>query len=101
MATPAHSDVWMVKPSGALGCSERETLIKLDPVHAAKLSEGRPPDGCVNLYSGERLLDQLEAGVGFSDYMKVERANGSTVYVRGSALVADPGIGSVTGDRAE
>lgn len=91
-------DVWMVKSSGVLGCDDRETLVALD---GADQLQGHPPGGCVELHSGERLLERADVGAGFHDYMNVQRSDGSTVFVRGSALVADPGIGSVTDDRPE
>lgn len=100
-ALSAHAEVWMVKSSGGLGCRDRETLVELDATQTSQTREGAPPAGCVILYSGERLLDQMEVGGGFNDYMKVQRGDGTMVFVHSSAIVADPGIGSVTEDRAE
>ncbi len=99
-ALPAYAEVWMVKSSSVLGCQDRETLIEFDKTRAAQSRESAPP-GCVVLESGERLLDQQEVGIGFNDYMKVQRRDGSTLFVRGSNVVPDPGIGSLTDDRAE
>ncbi len=96
---PACAEVWMVKASDVFGCRDRETLIALEASGAAP--EQAPPAGCVMLYSGERLIDQPEVGVGFADIIRVQRHDGSTVFVRSSALVADPGIGSATEDRPE
>lgn len=92
----AEAEVWMVNPSGALVCKDRATLMQQD----ASASVDRPPEGCRALYPGERLLDQPEVGVGFDGYMRVQRHDGSFVYVRSSAVAPDPGIGS-TLDRAE
>jgi hypothetical protein len=98
-APPAHAEeVWMVKSSGVHACKDREALVALDAVPPKQT--GRP-EGCVELYSGERLLGQADVGAGFNDYMKVQRGDGSLVFVRGSALVPDPGIGSVTDDRRD
>lgn len=97
VSLPAHAEVWMVKSSGVLGCRDRQTLAELDASHA---NAGALRDGCVVLSPGERLLDQPEVGSGFDTYMRVQRHDGSTVFVRGSALAPDPGIGSIE-DRAE
>lgn len=94
----ALADVWMVKSSGQIGCRDRDVLVRLE---SAGASATPLPDGCVVLYSGERLLDQSEIGIGFADYIRVQRGDGGVVFVRTSALVSDPGIGSVTDDRAE
>ncbi|MBA2127514.1 hypothetical protein DLM45_14965 [Hyphomicrobium methylovorum] len=99
--TAAYADVWMVKPSGGFGCRDRDALMQLNDHVAAQLRDGVPPAGCVLLYSGERLLDEPEAGIGFADALRVTRADGSTLYVQSSAVVADPGIGSVIDDRSE
>jgi hypothetical protein len=99
LAVSAHAEVWMVKSSGVVGCRDRETLAKLDPSQASH--DGAAPDGCVLLYPGERLLDQPEVGVGFNEFIRVQRHDSSTVFVTRSAIVADPGIGSATDDRAE
>lgn len=100
-AAPACAEVWMVRSSGELGCGDRETLVSAFASQNASERSARPPAGCVELYAGERLLDQPEAGAGFNDYMRVQRGDGSTVFVRSSAVVPDPGIGSVTDDRPE
>lgn len=102
VALSAHAEVvWMVKSSGSLGCRNRETLVDLDAKQASRPDDGAAPADCVALYSGERLLDQPEVGVGFNEYMKVQRGNGSVVFVRRSAVVPDPGIGSLNDDRPE
>ena len=99
----AQADVWMVKGSGTLGCRTREDF--------AAHEDGRtkppvaPPSGaksaCVALYAGERLLEQAEIGVGFNEYMRVERHDGSILFAPISELVADPGTGSVTDNRGD
>lgn len=89
----------MVKSSGVLGCRDRATLIALEA--ATQTGEGAPPDGCVVLFSGERLLDQPEVGVGFAETLRVQRHDGSTVFVSSSAVIPDTGIGSPIDDRAE
>ena len=100
IASPAASEsVWMVKSSGSLGCQDRATLIAFERNQTEHEASGPPPEGCVVLYSGERLIDQPEVGVGFSDHMRVQRSDSSIVFVRRSAVVSDPGIGSVTEDR--
>lgn len=88
----------MVK-SSTIGCRERETLVSLDADGVEK--DRQPPDGCVTLYSGERLLEQPEMGRGFDDYGRFERSDSTTVFVRRAEIVPDPGIGSVYGDRPE
>lgn len=96
-AAPAHADpVWMVKSSGVIGCADRQTVVELD---AAERSGGGLPEGCVELYSGERLLEQHDVGVGFDDYMRAQRGDARIVFVRRSAVVSDVGIGSMTDDR--
>lgn len=91
----------MVKSSGVLGCKDRAAIVSSDASKRSSEREAPPPAGCVTLYVGERVLDQPEAGAGFNEYMKVQRGDGSTVFVRGSLLVPDPGIGSVTDDRPD
>jgi hypothetical protein len=98
---PAHAEVWMVKVPSVLGCRDRETLIQFEAAQSSHPREGAAPTGCVVLYSGDRLLDQPEVGVGFNDYLRVETRDGSTVFVRSSAVVLDPGTGSVTDNRPE
>lgn len=98
-ATAVQADVWMVKSSGHLGCRERAQAMAL-----ASQSASPPaslPDGCVALYAGERLIDRPEVGVGFDAFARVLRSNKSTLYVSRSALVLDPGIGTVTEDRPD
>lgn len=97
----AHAEVWMVKSSGTLGCRDRQTLIELEARPPLEMDATAPPSGCTVLYSGERLLDVPHVGEGFTDYMKVQRADGTILFVRTSATVPDPGIGSVTDDRSE
>lgn len=89
----------MVKSSGVLGCKDRETLIAFERTRTQHEPDGPPPPGCAVLYSGERLIDQPEVGVGFNDHMRVQRSDSSIVFVRRSAVVPDPGIGSMTEDR--
>lgn len=96
-ASGARAEVWMVKSSGVIGCHDRATLAAIDLAQAPTTP---PHDTCVELFAGERLLDQQEVGVGFNDYIRVQRHDGSTVFVKSSAVVADPGIGSPE-DRAE
>lgn len=98
VTTAAHADVWMVKGSNAVACLDRQALIDLDGSQSAPGSA--LPAGCLGLYSGERLLEQTELGGGFNRYLKVERSDGSIVFVRAAEVVADPGIGSVSEDRA-
>lgn len=100
-AVTSHAEVWMVKSSGAIGCRDRDTLVALEAAADPRAPSAPLPEGCLTLFSGERLLDQPEVGVGFNDFMRVTRADGGTVFVRASALVSDPGIGSVTDDRPE
>jgi hypothetical protein len=88
----------MVKASGVLGCRDRQTM---DALSAA----GTPPSlepraGCVALDLGERLLYEPEVGVGFDDYMRLQRRDGSMLFVRSSEVVRDPGFGSISEDRA-
>lgn len=94
----AHAETWMVK-SATLGCETRETLVELDRAGAPQTSDDAPRAGCVVLDAGERLLEQHEIGMGFSDTMKMQRRDGSLVFVRSSVLVLDPGIGSAIEDR--
>jgi hypothetical protein len=101
LPSSACADVWMVKSSGSLGCRDRETLVELDAKPTSGTGDESAPANCVVLYAGERLLDQPEVGAGFNEYIKVQRADGSTVFVRRAGLVSDPGIGSVTDDRAD
>lgn len=97
----AQAEVWMVKSSGAIGCRDRETLVALEAAADPRAPSAPLPEGCLTLFAGERLLDQPEVGVGFNDTMRVTRADGGTVFVRASALVSDPGIGSLTDDRPD
>ncbi|WP_158412864.1 hypothetical protein [Hyphomicrobium nitrativorans] len=89
----------MVKSSGVLGCQDRAALVAFEQSQTQHEASGPPPEGCAVLYSGERLIDQPEIGVGFNDHMRVQRSDSSIVFVRRSAVVPDPGIGSVTEDR--
>ena len=98
-APAAAQDVWMVRSSGVLGCTEREALVAYEQTRTQHEAAGPPPRTCVVLYSGERLIDQPEIGVGFNEHMRVERSDRSIVFVRRSDVVPDPGIGSVTEDR--
>ncbi len=98
-AVTVHAEVWMVKSSHALGCRDRQTLIALEAAPQTREQDDVAPDGCVVLYSGERLLEEPELGLGFNAYLKVQREDGSVLFVRNSAVVSDPGIGSVTDDR--
>lgn len=91
----AYAEVWMVKPSGAVGCRDRDLVRTLD------IKDQHLAAGCVRLYAGERLLEPSNAGGGFADYIEVQRADSSTVFVPSSMLAADPGIGSVEEDRPE
>lgn len=97
---PAHAEaVWMVKSSGVVACKDRETLAALAAEAGAQASGAKLPEGCVELYTGERLLEQYEMGIGFDAYMRVQRSDSRIVYVPRSNLVSDVGIGSVTDDR--
>ncbi|WP_072393865.1 hypothetical protein [Hyphomicrobium sp. CS1GBMeth3] len=99
-SSAAQADAWMIK-SSTLGCQDRETLVALDREGGGPAApEGTPPAGCVVLDAGERLLDQPQIGSGFDDYVKLERRDGSQVFVWASAVVRDPGIGSAYEDRA-
>lgn len=95
MASSAYAEVWMVKPAGAIGCRDRDVFSTID-ASALKL-----PTGCVRLYAGERLLEPSNSAGGFADYIEVQRADGSILFVSGSLLALDPGIGSVEEDRRE
>lgn len=95
MASTAYAEVWMVRPSGAIGCRDRELLKVVESTGST------PPAGCVRLYAGERLLEPSNSGGGFTDYIAVHRADGSLIFVLSSLLAADPGIGSVEDDRPE
>jgi hypothetical protein len=93
----AYAETWMVQTS-TLGCGDREVLTELQSKDAgAQLTS--PRDGCVVLHAGERLLDLPGMAVGFDDYLKLERHDGSVVFVPSSAVVSDPGIGSASEDR--
>lgn len=97
-ALPARAElVWMVKSSGVVACADRETLIAFEAETAGQRT--KLPDGCVELYSGERLLEQHDMGVGFDAYMRAQRGDGRIVHVRRAAVVSDVGIGSMTDDR--
>ena len=97
VSLPARAETWMVQIS-TLGCSDRDVLAKLQSQHAATQLTA-PRAGCVVLHAGERLLDVPGMAVGFDDYLKLERHDGSVVFVRSSAVVSDPGIGSASEDR--
>jgi hypothetical protein len=99
VAAPAYAEVWMVKSSGVVGCRDRATLTALEA--ARRTDETAPPEGCMVLFSGERLLDQPEVGVGFAETLRVQRHDGSIVFVSSSAVIPDTGIGSPIDDRAE
>jgi hypothetical protein len=94
----AYAEAWMVKISGVLGCRERVALEALSADGTSR--SPLPPAGCVALDLGERLLYQPEVGVGFDDYMRLQRRDGSMLFVRSSAVVRDPGFGSISEDRA-
>lgn len=96
---PAHAEVWMVKASHALGCRDRETLVALRANPQPRKIDEAAPDGCTVLYSGERLLEEPQPASGFNEYLKVEREDGSVLFVHNSALASDPGIGSVDSGR--
>jgi hypothetical protein len=72
-------------------------LVRLDQGGGERT--GTPPAGCVLLDAGERLLDAPQIGAGFDDYVKLQRRDSSMVFVHGSEMVRDPGIGSVDEDR--
>jgi hypothetical protein len=94
----AHAEAWMVKISGVLGCRERAAMDTLSADGTSK--SPLPPAGCVALDLGERLLYEPEVGVGFDDYLRLQRRDGSMLFVRSSAVVRDPGFGSISEDRA-
>jgi len=96
---PAHAEVWMVKSSHALGCRDRETLVALRADPQARKIDDAAPDGCTVLYSGERLLEEPAPASGFNEYLKVEREDGSVLFVHNTAVAPDPGIGSVDSSR--
>lgn len=95
LVTAARADVWMVRASGSIGCQVRDTLAALPNGG----DSGKLPEECSRLYDGERLIEQPRPGVGFDDFVLVQRADGSQVFVRNDALAADPGIGSISDDR--
>ena len=94
----AFAETWMVK-STTLGCCERETLVTLDASGSEQTSDNAGAEGCVVLNPGERLLDLPGSAGGFDLYVKLQRHDRSEVFVRGSAVVPDPGIGSVYDER--
>jgi len=96
---PAHAEVWMVKSSHALGCRDRETLVALRADPQARKIDDAAPEGCTVLYSGERLLEEPAPASGFNEYLKVEREDGSVLFVHNTAVAPDPGIGSVDSSR--
>lgn len=82
----------MVRESGTWGCRERAAFTQ---------TRGVAVDGCVALLAGERLLDMAEIGVGFSEHVRVQRHDGSIVFVAVDSIRSDPGIGSLSEDRPE
>jgi hypothetical protein len=82
----------MVKSSGAVGCRDRAALEK-GSLHQSI--------DCVQLRAGERLLDLAEVGMGFSDHLRLQRHDGSIVYVATDAITSDPGIGTLSEDRPD
>jgi hypothetical protein len=92
----AFADVWMVKAVNAVACEDRQALVDLE---AKAAPPAILPTGCIKLYLGERLLEQPQLGQGFAKYLKVERGDGSFVFVRSADVLSDPGIGSVSDDR--
>jgi hypothetical protein len=42
-----------------------------------------------------------EVGVGFSDHLRVQRHDGSILYVATDAITADLGIGTLSEDRSD
>jgi hypothetical protein len=92
----ASADVWMVKAVNALACEDRRALVDME---ASAAQPAILPAGCITLYSGERLLEQPQLGQGFAKFLKVERGDGSVVFVRSADVVSDPGVGSVSDDR--
>jgi hypothetical protein len=42
-----------------------------------------------------------DVGAGFSEHLRVQRHDGSVVYVEVDAITSDPGIGSLSEDRPE
>ena len=100
LTAAAQADsVWMVKSGNVLACHDRQALVDADEAPADSRREDQAPEGCIILFSGERLLEQPEFGLGFNKYMKAEREDGSVLYVRSADVVSDPGIGDVTDDR--
>lgn len=97
-AAAAHAEVWMVKGANTLACDDRQTLIDLDAL-PPPTPQGAAPQGCIVLYSGERLLEQPGLAQGFTKYLKVERDNGAILFVRNSDVVSDPGIGDPSDGR--
>ena len=91
----AYAEVWMIKPAGAIGCHDPDAL------SASSKSDLKLPDGCVRLYAGERVIEPSNSSGGFADYLKVQRSDGSYVFVASSSLATDPGIGSIEEDRPE
>jgi hypothetical protein len=95
----ADEEAWMVKSAGVIGCEARETMtaLKTSPESSQSLAI---PDGCVPLELGERLLHKAAIGGGFDPYMKLTRRDGSVLLVPSSEVVRDPGLGSISEDRA-
>lgn len=88
----------MVK-SSTLGCVDRDVLAAISNDSETGDKFTNPREGCVVLHSGERLLDVPGMAAGFDAYLKLERHDGSLVFVPSADVVADPGIGSVSDDR--
>ena len=98
-AVAAAAEVWMVKGADVPACRDRDALIALDTDAKPEAASRTLPAGGIALYSGERLLEHPQLGQGFAKYLKVERSDGSMLFVRSADVVSDPGIGSISGDR--
>lgn len=98
-AVTAVAEVWMIKGADAPACRDRDALVALDATTKPEGTSRALPAGCIALYSADRLLEQAQMGQGFAKYLKVERGDGSLLFVRSADVVSDPGIGSVSEDR--
>ncbi len=97
----AQADVWMVKASDVLGCTDRDSVAAIDAAGGPSALKTPVPDSCVRLYMGERLIERPNAAAGFDTYIVAQRADGTEIYVPTNALTADPGSGSLSDDRPD
>lgn len=98
---PARAETWIVRSAGVVSCRDLGAITRLlekGALEVAAITVTVP--GCAILDSGERLIYEPELGGGFSDFMRVQRRDGSVVHVKASALVKDPACGTLGEDRA-